>query len=292
MSEAEVLPKRGYDRGVIPSETRQPFELADELAVRVDELGLAANLEQLRDEGYTIVPNVATPEFTARLRETCIRLAQETESRAKGYSAALLLGRDPIFEEVVLNPRIQALVEVMCGQGAMLSQLIASIRPKGAPALALHADQNWFPAPFPVHNQLFTMCWAMEDFTEAGGSTKVVPKSHLELRHPRPEEIKQGAGAVAVECPASSIVCWNGSIWHGNYPRVTDGERVVLHITFSRLALRTVENYDHLDEAWLEGKPAALSVMLGREDFLGSTTIARGSADYSLIPRTFAWAKT
>jgi hypothetical protein len=32
--------------------------------------------------------------------------------------------------------------------------------------------------------------------------------------------------------------------------------------------------------------------MLGREDFLESTTIAVGSADYRLIPRTFTWAKT
>ena len=60
---------------------------------------------------------------------------------------------------------------------------------------------------------------------------------------------------------------------------------MVLHITFSRLALRTVENYDHLNEAWLKDKPYELSVMLGREDFLGST-------DYSAIPKTFTWAKT
>lgn len=35
-----------------------------------------------------------------------------------------------------------------------------------------------------------------------------------------------------------------------------------------------------------------LGVMLGREDFLGSTTVARGSADTMIIPKTFAWAKT
>ena len=81
-------------------------------------------------------------------------------------------------------------------------------------------------------------------------------------------------------------------MWHGNYPRQIEGERVVLHITFSRLACRTVENYDHLDEAWLEGKPFALRVMLGREDFLGSTTIERGHADYTHLPRTFNWAKS
>ncbi|MFQ5926331.1 MAG: phytanoyl-CoA dioxygenase family protein [Terriglobia bacterium] len=276
----------------IPFVTRQPFELSPELAARVEELGLQPYLDQLRDEGYTIVPNIASEEFTARLRETCLRLAQETEGPGKGFSAALLLGRDPIFEEVVLNPKIQALVEVMCGQGALLSQLIASRRPKGAPAIGLHADQNWTPAPFPVHNQLFTMCWTMEEFTLAGGCTKVIPKSHLHRRHPTKEETEQQPGATPTECPSCSIVCWEGSTWHGNYPRQIDGDRVVLHITFSRLALRTVENYDHLDEEWLEGKPYELRVMLGREDFLGSTTIARGFADYSKIPRTFTWAKT
>ena len=276
----------------VPFVTRQPFELSAELAARVEELGLQPHLDQMRDEGYTVIPDIASQEFTARLRETCLRLAQETEGAAKGYSAALLLGRDPIFEEVVLNPTILALVEVMCGQGALLSQLIASSRPKGGPVLGLHADQNWTPAPFPVHNQLLTMCWTMEEFSLAGGCTKVIPKSHLHRRHPNKEETKEQPGAIPTECPVSSIVCWEGSTWHGNYPRQLDGERVVLHITFSRLALRTVENYDHLDEEWLQGKPHPLSIMLGREDFLGSTTIARGSADYSKLPRTFTWAKT
>lgn len=292
MSETEVLPRPGFSRSEIPFETRQPFELSAELAARVAELDLSRNLDRLREDGYSVVPDIATREFTARLRETCIRLAKETEPPARGSSAALLLGRDPIFEDVVLNPKIQALVEVMCGQGALLSQLITSIRPKGALALGLHADQNWFPAPFPEHNQLFTLCWTMEEFTRAAGCTKVIPRSHLERRHPSREETKREPGAIPVECPVSSLTCWNGSIWHGNYPRTAEGERVVLHITFSRLALRTVERYDHLDDAWLEGKPAALRVILGREDFLGSTTIARGSADYSLIPRTFSWAKT
>ncbi len=32
--------------------------------------------------------------------------------------------------------------------------------------------------------------------------------------------------------------------------------------------------------------------MLGREDFLGSSTIARGFADFTKLPKTFEWAKT
>ncbi len=274
------------------SETRQPFDLDEEISEKVEKLGIRSQLDQLRDEGYAIFENISKPEFNAQLRETCLRLSQETEGRAKGHSASLLLGRDPIYEEVVLHPVIQVLTEIMCGKGALLSQLISSIRPKGAPAIGLHADQNWFPAPFPKHNQLLTMCWAMDDYTEEAGCTKVIPKSHLLKRHPNKEEREKEQGAIPTICPANSIVVWDGSIWHSNYPRSIAGERVVLHMTFGRLALRTVENYDHLDEAWLEGKPAALQTMLGREDFLGSTTIERGSADYSLIPRTFGWAKT
>jgi len=279
-------------RSKIPTASRLPFDYDETLTLQIENLGLSHHLEELQQQGYTIVPDIADVAFNTRLRQTCLRLAQDTEGTAKGHSAALLLGRDPIFEEVVLNPRLLTMVEVMCGKGALLSQLICSIRPQGSPALGLHADQNWLPAPFPIHNQLFTMCWAMDEFSEQAGSTKVIPGSHVHRRHPDAQEIVDEPGAIPATADANSLVCWDGSIWHGNYPRNLPGDRVVLHITFSRLALRPVENYDHLDESWLESRAPEFSVMLGREDFLGSTTIARGSADYSKIPRTFTWAKT
>ena len=90
----------------------------------------------------------------------------------------------------------------------------------------------------------------------------------------------------------SSVTCWDGSVWHGNYPRQIDGARVVLHIPFSRLALRPVANYDFLDEALLEHQPEELRILLGREDFLGSSTIERGFADYTKIPKTFDWVRS
>lgn len=274
------------------TETRQPFDLTETVQERLIDLEMVDTVAHIEHEGYTIIRDAAAIQFTERLRATCLRLAQETEGPAKGRAAGLLLGRDPIFEEVVLNPKIQALVEILCGKGALLSQLICSIRPQGAPSIGLHADQNWFPAPFPVHNQLLTLCWACDEFTQAGGCTLVTPGSHRERRHPNDEEIANLPGAIPAECCRGSIVAWDGSIWHSNYPRTEEGERVVLHITFSRLLCRTVENYDHLDDAWLEGKPEELRILLGREDFLGSTTIERGHADYTNLVKTFNWAKT
>jgi hypothetical protein len=276
-------------RSEVPTSTYAPFDLRADLADRIGELGLSERVKDMRDEGYTVIRDIAMPAFTQRLRDTCLRLSQETPGMGKGRSAGMLLGRDPIFEEVVLNPKLLAMVEVMCGRGAVLSQLVASIRPNGSPELPLHADQNWFPAPFPEHNQLFTMCWVMDSFTQEAGATRVIPRSHVHRRHPSSEEIAAGKGAIPIECPANSLACWDGSVWHGNYPRTIDGDRVVLHITFGRLALRPVESYDHLGEEWLKGKPEALRILLGREDFLGKSGL--GGADYTRIPKTFEWAK-
>ena len=145
------------------------------------------------------------------------------------------------------------------------------------------------PAPFPVHNQTITLCWASVDYTAEGGSTRVVPNSHLLPRHPTPEEVAEEAGVISTECPAGTIVFWNGSIWHGGGTRTIEGERVVLHTTFSRMAMRPIENYDFLGEDWLADKSYEMRVLLGREDFLNKDGTR---ANLDKVTQTMNWAKT
>ena len=270
-------------------ETRQPFDLSDELQAKVEALNLSESVRQVKEEGYGYILDPAPFEFTERLRETIMRVCTGGDIRR----ANLLLIKDPIFEEVVLNPKILAMVEILCGKGALLSQLAASMLTKAtAGGLGgLHADQNWTPAPFPLHNQIATFCWVCDEFTEQGGATQVIPKSHLLRRHPTPEETAAAQGAVSTACPAGSIVFWDGAVWHDSGSRTIDGERVVLHINFSRLAMRPVENYDFLGEDWLRDKPYEMRVILGREDFLNSPTGVSG-LDGNKVLQTMAWGKT
>ena len=220
--------------------SRQPFDLDDSLQQRINELGLQATIKSLEEDGYGYVIPAADNAFNARLREAIL----EQSEKSGGTGANMLLDKDPVFAEVITNPKLLAVAEVMCGKGFMISQIAASVRPAGAPSIGLHADQNWTPAPFPVHNQLVTFCWATDDYNEANGSTKIIPRSHLERRHPTPDEVRDEPGAIPTECPAGSAVVWDGSVWHSNYPRTAPGERAVLHVTYSRLALRPVECYD------------------------------------------------
>jgi ectoine hydroxylase-related dioxygenase (phytanoyl-CoA dioxygenase family) len=170
----------------------------------------------------------------------------------------------------------------------LLSQPIGSIRAQGAPALPLHADNNWIPAPFPAWDVMLTACLACDDFTRVGGATKVVPASNRHNRHPKAEEIAAEKGAIAIECPAGSIALWNAAVWHGNYPREIEGDRVVLHMTYTRLSFRPVEDYRHLDDEWLASRPPELATLLGRDDFLQHRRMAEGFADPKRLGPVFA----
>ena len=276
-----------------PTATRQPFDLDDELHAKVTSLGLHETIRGLREEGYGYIHDVAGPEFNARLREALLRVSKGgMDAGAAGYGANMLLDKDPAITEAVLNPKILAIVEVMCGKGALLTQVASSVKPAGGPAtIGLHADQNWTPAPFPVHNQLVTICWATDEFNAENGSTRVVPRSHHLARHPTTEEAAAAEGVIATECPAGSAVVWGGATWHGTGQRTAPGQRVVAHISYARLAMRPIENYDHLDDEWLADKPYAMRVLLGREDFLYNRGGAYAGGLEPLM-RTFAWAKT
>ena len=210
--------------------TVPPEEISAELMPVVEELGLVENCRQLAREGYTIIENVAAPEFVARLRNTI--LESTTAGETGSGSSMMVLGRDPVYAEAALNPRVMAMAEFSVGRGFLLGSLIASIHTHGRPALELHCDQEMFPAPLPAHNMMLTACWATDEFTREGGATRVVPGTSRHLRHPSEDEVAENYGAIAMECPAGSVVFWDGRIWHGNFARNSDGQRVVLHATY------------------------------------------------------------
>ena len=73
-----------------------PYEISDELRPKIDALDLWQNVAELRDQGYTVVKDVAPPELFDQLREVIHRFAEETEGNRKTFAASMLLGRDPV----------------------------------------------------------------------------------------------------------------------------------------------------------------------------------------------------
>jgi hypothetical protein len=261
--------------------------IAPDLRDRLDALGLWDNVRDLQDRGYTIIQDPVAHALTDRVRAAILRLAKESEGRNAGRRAGLLLGRDPVFPEAVVVPRLLALVEYLVGRGALLSQLIGTVRREEAAGLVLHADNSWFPAPFPQWEIMCTACWVTDEFTRDNGATLVIPGTHKNKCHP-PHDIRQSLdGAIPIEAPPGSIALWDGSVWHGSYPRINPGERVVMHMTYTRIGMQPIDDYSHLDTAWLADRDPQLRSLLGRDLFFHSTTEENGSTDHERLQHTY-----
>ena len=260
--------------------TLAPYVISDALRPAIDELDLWQNVWDLRDQGYTVIKDAASPELLDELREVIHTIAQATEGRGKGVAASMLLGRHPVVDQVATLPKLLGVAEASVGKGFRAGQFIGTIKREGDPALGLHADQNWMPAPFPEHNCLLTFCIPCEGMTAEGGATTVVPGSQKLRRHPTEEEIADPE-LVPIEVEKGSVAVWDGSVWHASARRSIPGERTVLHATYQRLYTQPIEDYSHLldDADYANNASPEMLSLLGADLFFGTATAASGGTN-------------
>jgi hypothetical protein len=153
-----------------------------------------------------------------------------------------LIARSATCRELVMHPLVLGAVGGVLGHATSfqlhLTQVIA-VGP-GEPAQVVHRDQwafDFFPFPSGYEVQCNTI-WAMTDFTEDNGATRLVPGSHgLEDRR----EFTQ-AETVPAEMPAGSVLFYTGSLYHGAGANRSADVRYGLNITYSVSWLRQEEN--------------------------------------------------
>ena len=268
-TEAE-LPDRtdAYAASSVP-----PGEVSDELRPRIDELDLWDAVRHMLEHGYAVIREAAPPALMDDLREAIHTLSKPADEPNGLASACLLLGRHPAVDQVATLPKIMAFAEFSCGKAMRAGRFVGSIKHDGGGELALHADQNWMPTPFPEHNLLATFCFACEGMTEAGGATRVVPGSHRHRRPPTAKEIET-AETVAIETEKGDVAVWDGAIWHGSYPRTIPGTRTVLHATYQRLYVQPIDDFTYLlkDPEYMANAPEGMRQLLGADLFFHTAT--------------------
>ncbi len=256
-----------------------PGEIAEELAPRIRALGLEEKCRELWEQGYTVLEDVASPEFLRELR---------AQAMAADPAGVHVLPKHPVFAQAALDEKLMAIAEFSVGAGFILSHMATTLKRKGDPDLGLHADQTWMPAPFPEHNLMLTACWALDDYTAESGATTIVPGSAALRRYPTHEEIKS-TPSEPILCKAGSVVLWDGRVWHGNGPRTIDGERAVLHVTYTRLAMRQMETYPRsVEDQMIERYGEPMAQLMGRYDYLAKPA---GKEDMQGFMRAVAYAR-
>ena len=175
-----------------------------------------------------------------------------------------LVARSETFRDVVRHPVVLDAVKGILSEATSfhlhLTQVIA-IGP-GEPAQQIHRDQwafDFFPFPSGYEVQCNTI-WAMTDFTEANGATRLVPGSHrLEGRREFTQE-----ETVPAEMPAGSVLFYTGSLYHGAGANRSNEVRYGLNITYAVSWLRQEENqYLSVPADVARGLPDSLLKLMG-----------------------------
>lgn len=240
---------------------QSPADALTRVLASIRTLGLEENLIELETLGYTTLKGVLDARKVDRAktailerveRTTGKRIDPLTESGAnvRGFSyIPYLLYDDPVFEEILMEPKPLALVTYLLGESCLLSSIGCHFKGPGGDPLPLHSDNgNGMPAPFSSISQVANVNYALTPYSREAGALAMVPGSHKLARQPNASEIhlrgeRTNRNAVPMNLEPGDAVVWHGNTWHGSYAREVPGIRMNLAVYFNRQYVQTQERH-------------------------------------------------
>jgi ectoine hydroxylase-related dioxygenase (phytanoyl-CoA dioxygenase family) len=215
--------------------------------LKADE-GAARVAEALARDGCAVIDRLVGRDVLERFRAEMQPWLDATRTGPDDFSGRRtrrtggLVARSPAARELVTHPTVLGAVKQVLAHGTTfqlhLTQVIA-IGP-GECAQPIHRDQwafDFFPFPKGYEVQCNTL-WALTDFTEANGATRVIPGSH------RYDDKLQFAekDTEPAEMEAGSVLLYTGSLYHGGGANRSDAVRMGINVTYALSWLRQEEN--------------------------------------------------
>jgi ectoine hydroxylase-related dioxygenase (phytanoyl-CoA dioxygenase family) len=202
----------------------------------------------VRRDGACIVDGMASTTLLDRIHQELEPYFQATPEGPDSFSGRLtrrtgaLIARSPACRDLVTHPlaveTARALLSEATNIQLHLTQAIA-IGPNES-AQPLHRDQwafDFFPFPRGYDVQCNTI-WALTEFTEENGATRIVPGSNtaedgltFDPESTEPAVMDRG-----------SVLFYSGSVYHGGGANRSSSTRIGLNITYNVAWLRQEEN--------------------------------------------------
>src|SRR5579875_121316 len=202
---------------------------------------------RLAEQGWTVLEEVIEADLLDEMARDLARLESELGIRpaANPFEGANtlrvynLLAHGGPWVEVPVHGAVLPVVEAVLDPGCLISSLSSVNIGPGEAAQPLHADDQLLPIPRPHPATVCNTMWALTDFTEANGATRLVPRSHLD-----PELPAYGAEIATVpgEMARGSVLVWHGSLWHGGGANRTDRRRIGIAMNYCASYIRQQEN--------------------------------------------------
>lgn len=151
-----------------------------------------------------------------------------------------LLARSDVFAQVPIHSGVLPVVEGVLDDGCLISSLSSISIGGGETPQPMHTDDQVVGLTRPHRVLICNTMWALTDFTEENGATRIVPGSHLDPAVPSygGEPIE----SIAAEMKRGSVLVWSGSLWHGGGENRTSERRVGVAMNYCAGFLRQQEN--------------------------------------------------
>ena len=220
-------------------------------------------------KGWTILSEVIEADLVDELAADLARLERDLGVEPAGNSfegertlrVYNLLARSEAWWKVPVHAAVLPVVESVLDANCLVSSLSSINIGPGETAQPIHADDQLIPIPKPHPPTVCNTMWALTDFTEENGATRVISGSHLADSSPNYGEAYESEFAAM---PRGSVLVWHGSLWHGGGANRTDQRRVGIAMNYCAGYIRQQENQQlGIPMEMLQRMPRRLQELVG-----------------------------
>jgi ectoine hydroxylase-related dioxygenase (phytanoyl-CoA dioxygenase family) len=198
-------------------------------------------------DGYTIIRDAMSADMVAALDADLLRLESELDVRpapnpfegAQTVRIYNLLVHGPLYEAIPVNENALPVVERVLDAGCLVSSLSSISICPGERAQPIHADDQLIPLPKPHAAIVCNTMWAITDFTEENGATRVIPGSHRADHSPT---FMKHYDSIPAEMSRGSVLVYHGSLWHGGGANRSASRRIGIAMNYCAGFIRQQEN--------------------------------------------------
>jgi ectoine hydroxylase-related dioxygenase (phytanoyl-CoA dioxygenase family) len=202
-------------------------------------------LESVSTFGYAVVEGVLSASFIESTRDAMYRaqekilsdVGKERLDRAGEVGVLrLMMKYDRHFFKFLEIPELLEIIDNTVSNTAIMHLQNGFILPSSTREHSPRVFQNRFHQDFPrVLNGFvasINMMFAIDEFSTETGATHVVPKTHQRASSPDQDYLSKNA--VAVECPAGSMVVFDSTLWHAAGANTSGKDRLAINHQFTR----------------------------------------------------------
>jgi len=210
-------------------------------------LAVSEHLKRIETDGYTIVEDaIDLDELDALAAELRgleelfdVQPASNSFEGRRTLRIYNLLAYGARFEAIPVHPEVLPVVEGVLDPGCLISSLSSITILPGERAQPIHADDQLIPLAKPHVPTVCNTMWALTDFTEANGATRIIPGTH---RFDHSPDLFTEYESIPAEMQRGSVLVWHGSLWHGGGANTTDAPRVGIAMNYCAGFIRQQEN--------------------------------------------------